>query len=216
MAFSDATLQTLDYVLTNYKFVIPDYQRGYAWQEPQWKALWEDLLITKNSKSQQHFTGIILLRPLKGNDEGQYEVVDGQQRLITIMTLANVIRKRIDLDPVKYSLQYIDNEDLYNFFGFYTQHDQSYAVRLNRESASSYALNIEAAYNYFNTRVVEIPDEDSKFLLDTLLRKFGLFVLKVTPDFDIQIAFETLNNRGRDLSKMELLKNRLRLLHEPL
>lgn len=209
MAFSDAKLQTLEYVLANYKFFIPDYQRGYAWQDAQWKALWDDLLNTKNSKAQQHFTGIILLRPLVDANGVSYEVVDGQQRLITIMTLANVLRKKLHSAPVKYPLQFIDNEDLNNFFGFYTQHDQSYAVRLNRESASSYALNIEAAYNYFSANVNEIPDEDSKVLLDTLLSKFGLFVLEVTPDFDIQIAFETLNNRGRDLSKMELLKNRL-------
>ncbi len=38
MAFSAATLQTLGFILDTYQFEIPDYQRGYAWQEPQWRV----------------------------------------------------------------------------------------------------------------------------------------------------------------------------------
>ena len=207
MAFSAATLQTLSYILDSYQFVIPDYQRGYAWKEPQWKALWGDLLNTNNSNTQQHFTGMMLLRPVE-KIENLFEVVDGQQRLITVMTLANVLRSKVKIQPVRYRLKFIDNEDLTNFFGVYTN-QEPIATRLNRESASSYALNIEEANRYFGTKVQELNDQEVRNLLATLLNKFGLFVLEVTPHFDIHIAFETLNNRGRMLSKMELLKNRL-------
>ena len=41
-------------------FRIPDYQRGYAWQEEQFRAFWEDLVNLPGGKS--HYTGVLTLR----------------------------------------------------------------------------------------------------------------------------------------------------------
>ena len=71
------------------KFLIPDYQRPYAWDIDECLALWEDVnsFAFPEGDFDQHdeyFLGpIVLFR----NDEGHLEVIDGQQRLITILLM---------------------------------------------------------------------------------------------------------------------------------
>lgn len=207
MAFSDAKLKGLGEVLNAYQFEIPDYQRGYAWQEPQWKALWQDLNNACRTNASQHFTGTMLLRPCKA-ESNEMEVVDGQQRLISVVALANALRSYSGQAPVRYPITFRDNEDLQNYFELYALANYALDARLSQEP-SSYALNIKEACEYFSSQIKELSKEEIEYRLQILMNNFRLFVLEVSPEFDIHIAFETLNNRGRRLSQMELLKNRL-------
>lgn len=206
---SDATLRHFGEVLNHYSFLIPDYQRGYSWSESQWQALWRDIQNVAGSGAEQHFTGMMLVRncPQK-KGLPRVEVVDGQQRLITVMILANVLRARLGEPPQRYAVEFQDNQELKNYFNFYALGDARSEVCLSREP-SSYALNLKAASVFYAELVQALPDEVVRQSLDLLLDRFCLFLLAVSPTFDIHIAFETLNNRGRPLSKMELLKNRL-------
>lgn len=209
MAFSSAELQALGDILNRYKFFIPDYQRGYAWQESQWEMLWQDLEFVGKTDTHQHFTGMLLLKPLE-NEDGSVEVVDGQQRLITVVTLSNVLRLKTNQKPQQYNLKFIDNEDLQNSFDVYAMGEISKAARLS-SNPSSYAQNIKDARDFFVGKIekssLSVTELEAK--LSLLLTGFRLFVLEVAEGFDINVAFETLNNRGRKLSHMELLKNRL-------
>lgn len=73
-------------------FLIPDYQRPYAWDEEQCQTLWDDLFtfsFPNNDyeafdKNDEYFLGSIVTFK---NDDGQSEVIDGQQRLTTIMLI---------------------------------------------------------------------------------------------------------------------------------
>lgn len=73
-------------------FLIPDYQRPYAWSEEQCQTLWEDIFTfaipeddaTKFNKEDEYYLGPIVTFK---NDAGKLEVIDGQQRLTTIMLL---------------------------------------------------------------------------------------------------------------------------------
>lgn len=73
-------------------FLIPDYQRPYAWAEEQCQTLWDDLFtfsFPNNDyeafdKNDEYFLGSIVTFK---NDNGQSEVIDGQQRLTTIMLI---------------------------------------------------------------------------------------------------------------------------------
>lgn len=209
MAFSGAELQGLGDVLSGYDFEIPDYQRGYAWSEAQWKALWQDMENIAQTNAQQHFTGMMLLRPCDQEQcSNRVEVIDGQQRLITAMIVANALRQRLGEAVVAYQLTFKDNEDLQNHFEFFALNSRSIEARLSQDP-SSYALNIRDAAKYFADCAAKLTEQKSEALLKVLLENFRLFILEVSTGFDIHVAFETLNNRGRRLSQMELLKNRL-------
>ncbi|XVJ71121.1 MAG: DUF262 domain-containing protein [Rhizobacter sp.] len=73
---------TLGEVFSNGKtFEVPRFQRHYAWDLDQWEELWEDLLQCEQS-GQDHYLGAIVLKTFA--DRKHFEVIDGQQRLVTI------------------------------------------------------------------------------------------------------------------------------------
>lgn len=74
-------------------FLIPDYQRPYAWQEKECQTLWDDIFTFAfpendyskfNSSNDEYFLGPIVT--FKNEDKKQ-EIIDGQQRLTTLMLL---------------------------------------------------------------------------------------------------------------------------------
>ena len=74
-----------------FNFLIPDYQRPYAWTEDQCQVLWEDLFafIFPNDDKDEFEDNEYFLGPIVTfrNERGQSEVIDGQQRLTTLMLL---------------------------------------------------------------------------------------------------------------------------------
>ena len=209
MRSSATELQKLGEILSEYHFEIPDYQRGYAWNETQWKSLWQDIQNISKMTTQQHFTGMMLLRPCENStDLTNMEVVDGQQRLVTVMILANRLRRKLQQEIVHYHLTFKDNEDLQNYFNYYALIVNPNEANLLQEP-SSYAINIKKVAEYFEKCIKDLSKEQSAEILEVVLNKLCLYILVVSAGFDMHIAFETLNNRGRRLSQMELLKNRL-------
>src|SRR5574344_2022581 len=96
-------LQPLSLLFQNRLFRIPDYQRGYAWQQPQLVDFWDDLINLQEGR--YHYTGLLSLKVLKrietkswGSDLWMVDkcfkpchIVDGQQRLTTFIILLNEI-----------------------------------------------------------------------------------------------------------------------------
>ena len=72
-------------------FLIPDYQRPYAWGEAECQTLWDDIFAfafpdndrTKFDRNNEYFLGPIVTF----NNNGKMEIIDGQQRLTTLMLL---------------------------------------------------------------------------------------------------------------------------------
>ena len=83
----------------NADFLIPDYQRPYAWGETECQTLWDDLFSfafpdndrTKFDRNNEYFLGPIVTFK---NEDGKMEVIDGQQRLTTLMLLLRAFYAR--------------------------------------------------------------------------------------------------------------------------
>lgn len=112
------------------RFIVPDFQRNYAWEQEDIEALLEDIVLGAE-KASQHFIGSLIVRIDETNPEIAY-VIDGQQRLTTLFMTVACLR-----DYVAYS----GNEELkieganpinvmseLNNFLF-TMDDQTYAMR---------------------------------------------------------------------------------------
>jgi hypothetical protein len=204
---SPSVLHSFKDIFAKHRFVVPEYQRGYAWDVSQWNALWQDLVHVGSLSGVPHFTGSLFLRPL--DDVGQrMEVVDGQQRLVTCMLLSRLLAVRAQQPQPECRLSFTGNEELQDYFDFHALGRGDLAARLSREP-SAYALRLQRAHQHLGERVAQLEPTQAQRLLNVLLSQFRLFVLPVPSGFDVHVAFETLNNRGRKLSQMELLKNRL-------
>ncbi len=82
------------------KFVIPEYQREYAWEEEQVCQLFDDIwdftqnkVINKENQHNTYFLGCIVAYR---NEQNEMEIIDGQQRLTTLFLLLRAIYRKLD------------------------------------------------------------------------------------------------------------------------
>ena len=229
MANSSDKLKSLSHIFRdNIKYIIPDYQRGYSWGTDQLKDLWEDLENLADGRF--HYTGMFTFCKIEQSDNW-YHLVDGQQRMTTLIILINELLSKIqDGIPGKESVEYYVKKYLY--FKPYGQYKNEYRFQysvdnpsdaffrtqiLGQEDSASYnqpkqtlyTKNLKTAKEFFAEKIKDFKQEDlaKLFIKVTENLKFNEYLIE---DIDeVYVTFETMNNRGKRLSSLELLKNRL-------
>jgi len=96
-----APLPIADLLDGKHHFVIPSFQRGYRWEEKQVTDLLEDIKQFANDdnvKSDSYFLQPVVVKACKYNGIDAYEVLDGQQRLTTMLLLQKRLMKRLGED----------------------------------------------------------------------------------------------------------------------
>ncbi len=211
-----------------YAFVVPPYQRHYAWTTEHAGVLLEDLLICLGEDNERveelspYFLGSIVL--IKG-DRPEARIVDGQQRLITLTILLAVLRTMVPDElaesitrrlyepgdplnnvPARYRLQPKERDA--GFFQQYIQSDggiQRLRGPLPPDMNDSQRNMRENAALYLK-RLAELPEEPRVRLAQFVVQRCLLVVVS-TPDLDSAYRiFTVLNNRGLDLTTADLLK----------
>ncbi len=202
-------LLTLDGVIEKGVFEIPSYQRGYAWQERQLKDFWNDLEHVSKLGNKFHYMHNLTLRGLENElEDSAFEIIDGQQRLTTSLILLGLLQHKapkydsINLEPVL-SYKYYG---LSEAFGAIMGEEKD----LERFQTSFYAKNLIDACAFFKEKISDTPMETLEKMFDALTKKMLFSVVELNYNrIDPFSSFETINNRGKDLSTLELFKNRL-------
>ncbi|WP_434671535.1 DUF262 domain-containing protein [Helicobacter pylori] len=206
-------LLNLDGVIEKGVFEIPSYQRGYAWQIRQLKDFWNDLEHVSKLGSQFHYMHSLTLRELENEFENSaFEIIDGQQRLATSLILLGLLAKTTQNKDPKYSLINLEPILSYKYYGLseafraITEEEKD----LKEFKTSFYAKNLIDAYTFFKEKISDTPIEALEKMFDALIKKMLFSVVELKDNrIDPFSSFETINNRGKDLSTLELLKNRL-------
>jgi len=216
-------------------YKVPLFQRDYSWTEENWDDLWLDIDTARVEKS-KHYMGSLVLMKKKPK---YYEIIDGQQRITTLSIVAlscikiineladrgidkedNLKRKNILLERfIGYSsassLKVINklklNEDNDPFYSSYLiQFDKVN----NEKKLSTSNKSLYLAYKYFYEKVKKnVYKENSAIELVDFLEFIGdnltFIEISVVDELNAYLVFETLNDRGLDLSVTDLLKNYL-------
>ncbi|GAA7646621.1 hypothetical protein HpMMM59_14480 [Helicobacter pylori] len=206
-------LLDLDGVIEKGVFEIPSYQRGYAWQERQLKDFWNDLEHVSKLGDKFHYMHSLTLRELENEFENSaFEIIDGQQRLATSLILLGLLAKTTQNKDPKYSLINLEPILSYKYYGLseafraITEEEKD----LEAFKTSFYAKNLIDAYAFFQEKISDTPIETLEKMFDALIKKMLFSVVGLNDSrIDPFSSFETINNRGKDLSTLELLKNRL-------
>src|SRR5882762_7465976 len=74
-------------------YEVPEYQRGFEWGEEEAENLFDDLQSSAAAGSESLFLGTLIFQS-KGNGNQLYQIVDGQQRLTTILLLLLACREK--------------------------------------------------------------------------------------------------------------------------
>ncbi len=78
------------------KFIIPEYQRPYAWKDEEIKVLFDDLVEhTENDSENNYFLGTIVTYIDKDEEETRQEIIDGQQRITSLFLFLRAIYKKL-------------------------------------------------------------------------------------------------------------------------
>ena len=137
--FSAASMHSLNQLFHKNIFRIPDYQRGYSWGNDEIDDFWQDLLNLQ--ENHQHYTGMITIETVEPRQMKRwskekwlinqgckpYYVVDGQQRLTTIIILIQTLIEYLESNQkyLSYSKRQIVERYLYkrsannNLIGYY-------------------------------------------------------------------------------------------------
>ncbi|EJB83691.1 DUF262 domain-containing protein [Helicobacter pylori] len=206
-------LLNLDGVVEKGVFEIPSYQRGYAWQKEQLKDFWNDLEHVSKLGDKFHYMHSLTLRELENElEDSAFEIIDGQQRLATSLILLGLLAKTTQNKDPKYSLINLEPILSYKYYGLneafraITEEEKD----LERFQTSFYAKNLIEAYAFFQEKISDTPMETLEKMFDALIKKMLFSVVELNDNrIDPFSSFETINNRGKDLSILELLKNRL-------
>lgn len=206
-------LLNLDGMIEKGVFEIPSYQRGYAWQDRQLKDFWNDLEHVSKLGDKFHYMHSLTLRELENEFESSaFEIIDGQQRLATSLILLGLLAKTIQNKDPKYSLINLEPILSYKYYGLneafraITEEEKD----LERFQTSFYAKNLIDAHAFFKEKISDTPVETLEKMFDALTKKMLFSVAELNDNrIDPFSSFETINNRGKDLSTLELFKNRL-------
>ncbi|WP_367684702.1 DUF262 domain-containing protein [Helicobacter pylori] len=205
-------LLNLDGVIEKGVFEIPSYQRGYAWQERQLKDFWNDLEHVSKLGDKFHYMHSLTLRELENEFESSaFEIIDGQQRLATSLILLGLLAKITQNKDPKYDSMNLEPILSYKYYGLNEAFRAIMEEKdLERFQTSFYAKNLIEAYAFFKEKISDTPVGTLEKMFDALTKKMLFSVVGLNDNrIDPFSSFETINNRGKDLSTLELLKNRL-------
>ncbi len=206
-------LLNLDGVIEKGVFEIPSYQRGYAWHKEQLKDFWNDLEHVSKLGNKFHYMHSLTLRESENEFESSaFEIIDGQQRLATSLILLGLLAKITQNKDPKYSLINLEPVLSYKYYGLseafraITEEEKD----LKAFQTSFYAKNLIDAYAFFKEKISDTPVGTLEKMFNSLIKKMLFSVVGLNDNrIDPFSSFETINNRGKDLSTLELFKNRL-------
>ncbi|MGC7589918.1 DUF262 domain-containing protein [Bisgaard Taxon 46] len=180
-------------LLTQDDYIIPIYQRNYAWGKDEIELLIQDIKIaSENKENNNYYIGSLIVYQ---RDDGKFEVIDGQQRLTTlhILALACDIRRNNNLS-----------------FEHRRSSDESFKNIENKDLR--YASNLEIGFQYAQSELDKLfgkqPEELIRFK-NFLQNNVIILRTQVPPETDLNHYFEIMNNRGEQLEKHEVLKSSL-------
>ncbi|MEJ6486312.1 DUF262 domain-containing protein [Nostoc punctiforme UO1] len=241
----DTQLQSLSKIFTERLFRIPDYQRGYAWEQKQLREFWSD--INQLEPGKNHYTGVLTLESVPEDLYKKWEadlwiidarsfqpfyIVDGQQRLTTSIILIQAILEHIGAET---RLNFTHSRDIQKKFIFDSKDDDSisksyifgyeqdnpsyeylktyvfgdYSTTASDFKETIYTQNLERAKLFFKERLEGFSHDDLGILYKKVTQQLLFNIFTIAEEVDVCVAFETMNNRGKPLSYLELLKNRL-------
>ena len=173
----------------NSKYVVPLYQRNFAWGEEQICQLLQDIHESIKVKDQQYFIGsLVTIR----RQDGSFEVIDGQQRLTILALLSYVLQFSIETE-----IHYDSRPEVERF--------------LQSLASGVYASGSDPSTSHFSAAIETIKEEIAKIENKDTFRDYVLnnvcLVREIMPeDTDVAAYFEIMNNRGEQLQEHEIIK----------
>lgn len=197
----------------NARYLVPMYQRNYAWGEGEITQLLQDVLDYQGKRdchgnSHPYFIGTLVVF---ARDDGSFEVIDGQQRFTTFSLLANWLRHHaqgvVDMSWYRRLNLAFESRPI----STHTFDSLWQGVKLHQLNGSSFNEGLVKGYELIDRvlRDLKLTDERLQSFSNYLFDHVQISRIEVPKDTDLNHFFEAMNNRGEQLEKHEVIKAQL-------
>lgn len=209
------------------KYVIPPYQRAYSWTESECDELFQDLKTAfQKNKSEGYFLGNLVLATASRDE---YEVIDGQQRLTTLIMFLKVLwafdSNNRKLKNTIWILddrtdEIIEQRVITNIFiekdslSFNEVLDENYQYEKPKDKKDKFKINIYFFYEKIKEFIYQDGNDINDFI-DFILYDVSLLPIHTEGENTAKARekalkiFETMNNRGMPLDDSDIFKSNL-------
>ena len=186
------------------KYIIPLYQRNFAWGEEQISRLLQDIYESMCSGDEHFYVGSLIVLQ---RSNGELEVIDGQQRLTMLSILSGILNMGMRL-----SLRYDSRPEVEDFFR--VLHSGSMPQNRKDTSISHFFEAIDLAWStqldVEKTEPITLKTESVRVKMADYIKHHVCVVREIMPsDTDVAAYFEIMNNRGEQLQEHEIIKGLL-------
>jgi len=217
------------------QFRVPLFQRTYSWSDKDHALLWRDILrqyeqfVEENktgatNASRGHFIGSFVLAPSPSSAAlPAFLVVDGQQRLTTLLVALAALRqvsatsdpKAADRITNEFLInQYAEGEERWKFVP--TEADRRSFQKCMEGSSLSDSDLVTQAYRFYEKQLALLGSSDEpidhRILEQVMVSQLSIIDITAQPGDNVYRIFESLNATGVDLTQADLLRNYLFML----
>ncbi|WP_284447684.1 DUF262 domain-containing protein [Fluviibacter phosphoraccumulans] len=195
------------------RYMVPMYQRNYAWGEGEITQLLQDVLDYQNKsvsdkRPQTYYIGTLVVF---SRNDGSFEVIDGQQRFTTLSLLANWLKHEgkgaVDMSwyrtiNLSFESRPVSSHTFERLWQGVAPHDLR---------GSAFNEGLVSGFELIGKALAELGLVGARLeaFCDYLFKHVQISRIEVPKDTDLNHFFEAMNNRGEQLEKHEVVKARL-------
>jgi uncharacterized protein with ParB-like and HNH nuclease domain len=213
----------LGHLLSDKLLKVPRFQRRYSWQGEHVAQYWTDIERAR-AAGDAYFMGTVILASDEDGDNRKL-IIDGQQRITTTAILFIAIRDRLHELNQDLAAQSVQNTHLSNYV--LTEEQTVAKLTLSADDHKIFDLllhrdpidqlgddRLSACYRQLKTHIDELAQRKADYrrlieLVDYLDKQVQVLLAVASGLPEAYVIFETLNDRGADLTTADLLKNYL-------
>ena len=206
----------------DYDYIVPLYQRNFAWGESEIEQLLQDLyenyLECRKGKSIPYFVGSLIYIKRKEDSKEKLEVIDGQQRLTVLTLLLNILGKENLPDLYSPRLEYDSRKEVSDYIQMLYVEDKNVHATSSSDVIDTFntayetILNCELIPERNDLTISNLKNhnpEEFKRFSDYISSQIYFVLAEMPQDTDVATYFEIMNNTGDQLKKHEVVKSLL-------
>jgi alkylated DNA nucleotide flippase Atl1 len=222
MDVKEATLQEI--LEGTKQYLVPMYQRPYAWKSSNWNKLWQDIVALAEARETNpaitHFTGTLVLDTSTVNPSiTQFVVVDGQQRLTTLnVLLASIAHERARHGDAEACTEIVEQFLINKWSRVAAERyrlkpanfdEPVYRDVVEGNEPHSTTSLIDDAYHFFKKQLAQLQELGLSLdrVQDAALRGLKFVTITAKSDDNVYRIFESINNTGIRLTQADLIRN---------
>ena len=201
-------------------FDVPPYQRTYSWTKNEVSTLLKDIeeyLINQDTK--EYYLGNIIVK----KDEHSIKIVDGQQRITTLILIAKAIemtlkQKNTDNENEYYNELLRDLKTIYKVSSFGDSNNGKIKLNTIKDSNELHLLLTDITTNLKETNFKDVYETTIKFFkgktyqdvckyFEIIRKRLVCAVIELSKEDNEYLIFESINSKGKNLSQADLIKN---------